>query len=114
MLRQRAAAVTDHSSGRVSRKIKALMAVIDEACGLLEGRRYKAELPFEVLQQLPAVLAGHQVGSSQLGHSCHCMLVGGTAPHAVCLGCLYQQEGYTLHPDTALATMKPPAIAMHT
>jgi hypothetical protein len=59
-LKQQAADVVGHRSGRLAQKIAALMVTIDQACAVLEGRRYKTEL-FEVLEGLPSVLARHQV-----------------------------------------------------
>jgi hypothetical protein len=53
---QRARAVSQHESGRLDRKLKALVATIDYAYGLLEGRRYKTEL-FEPLYDVLKMLA---------------------------------------------------------
>jgi hypothetical protein len=59
---QRAADIIEHSSGPLPTKIQALMQAIDGACGLLRGRKYKTELALDVLKEVPAVLAHHQVG----------------------------------------------------
>jgi hypothetical protein len=80
---QRAADIIEHSSGRLSTKIKALMQAINDACGLLEGRRYKTELALDALKVVPAVLAHHQV-RKYLSKSCNCMLA---APHPAVSGC---------------------------